>query len=168
MNKVKYSSYTAGFKLKVIEYAEEHSNSGCEKQCCTAMLAIAMDRRKLPLYVIFKRKTVPKAKLPNGVHVRVQGKVWMDAAMVCDWVCTVWIQRPGTLLRRPSLLVWNRFHRHLGNSTKRILMEMKTDIAVIPRGLTSVLQPLMCQLTSRSRTVLENCMRNGWQKVDMS
>jgi hypothetical protein len=26
MNKVKYSSYTAGVKLKVIEYAEKHGN----------------------------------------------------------------------------------------------------------------------------------------------
>jgi hypothetical protein len=32
MNKVKYSSYTAGFKLKVIEYTEKHGNraAGCE------------------------------------------------------------------------------------------------------------------------------------------
>jgi hypothetical protein len=109
-----------------------------------------------------------KAKLPNGVHMRVQGKGWIDAVMVCHWVCTVWGQRPGALLHRPSLLVWDSFHRHLWDDTKRLLMEMKTDLAVIPGGLMSVLQPLMRQLTSRSRTVLENCTRNGWQKVDMS
>jgi hypothetical protein len=66
----------------------------------------------------------------------------MDAAMVCDWVCTVWGQRPGTLLGRPSLLVWDSFRGHLGDDTKRIFTEMKTDLAVIPGGLTSVLQPL--------------------------
>jgi hypothetical protein len=38
------------------------------------MLAITADGRKLPPYGIFKRKTIPKAKLPNGVHMRVQGK----------------------------------------------------------------------------------------------
>jgi hypothetical protein len=64
--------------------------SGCKKQHCTVMLAITADRRKLPPYVIFKRKTMPNAKLPSGVHVHVEGKGWMDAAMVCDWVCTVW------------------------------------------------------------------------------
>jgi hypothetical protein len=116
--------------------------SGCEKQRCTAMLAITVDGRKLPLYVIFKRKTMPKAKLPNGVHVHVQGKGWMNAAMVCDWVCKVWGQPPGALLRRPSLLVWDSFRRHFGDDTKRILTEMKTDLAVIPGGLTSVLQLL--------------------------
>jgi hypothetical protein len=106
------------------------------------MLAITAEGRYLPPYVIFKRKTMPKAKLPNGVHVRVQGKGWMDAAMVCDWVRTVWGQRPGALLRRPSLLVWDSFRCHLGDDTKRILTEMKTDLAVIPGGLTSVSQPL--------------------------
>jgi hypothetical protein len=66
--------------------------SGCEKQCCTMMLAITADGRKLLPYVIFKRNTMPKAKLLNGVHLHVKGKSWMDAAMVYDWVRTVWGQ----------------------------------------------------------------------------
>jgi hypothetical protein len=32
MNKVKYSSYTAGFKLKVIEYAEKHGNRAAGRE----------------------------------------------------------------------------------------------------------------------------------------
>jgi hypothetical protein len=59
--------------------------------------------------------------------------------MVCDWVSTVWGQRPGALLRRLSLLVWDSFRGHLGDDTKRILTEMKTDLAAIPGGLTPVL-----------------------------
>jgi hypothetical protein len=64
--------------------------SGSKKQHCTVMLTITVDGRKLPPYVIFKRKTMPKAKLLNGVHVHVQGEGWMDAAMMCGWVRTVW------------------------------------------------------------------------------
>jgi hypothetical protein len=37
--------------------------------------------------------------------------------------------------------VWDSFLGHFGDDTKRILTEMKTDLAVIPGGL-SVLQPL--------------------------
>lgn len=48
------------------------------------MLVITVDERKMPQYVMFKRKTTAKAKLPNSVHVCVQGKGLMDAAMVCD------------------------------------------------------------------------------------
>jgi hypothetical protein len=68
--------------------------------------------------------------------VHVQGEGWMDAAMMCGWVRTVWGRWPDILLQRPSLLVWNSFRRHLGDDTKRILTEMKTDLAVIPGGLT--------------------------------
>jgi hypothetical protein len=37
--------------------------------------------------------------------------------------------------------VWNIFHWHLRDGTKRNHMETKTDIAVIPGLLTTVLQP---------------------------
>jgi hypothetical protein len=47
-------------------------------------------------------------------------------------------ERPGALLPRPSLLVWDSFRGHLGDDTKRILTEMKTDMTVIPGGLMSV------------------------------
>lgn len=55
--------------------------------------------------------------------------------------CTVWGQPPGTSLQLPYLLVWNIFHWHLRDGTKRNHMETKTDIAVIPGLLTTVLQP---------------------------
>jgi hypothetical protein len=32
MNELKYSSYTAGFKLKVIEYAEKHGNRAAGRE----------------------------------------------------------------------------------------------------------------------------------------
>jgi hypothetical protein len=32
MNKVKYSNYTAGFKLKVIEYADKHGNRASSRE----------------------------------------------------------------------------------------------------------------------------------------
>jgi hypothetical protein len=46
------------------------------------MLIITVDRIKMPWYVIFKMKTIPKTKLPNGVHMHAQGKGWMDPAMM--------------------------------------------------------------------------------------
>ena len=43
---------------------------GSEKQWCTIMLSITADGRKLPPYIIFQKKTVPKGlKFPAGVHV---------------------------------------------------------------------------------------------------
>lgn len=50
--------------------------------------------------------------------------------------------RPGGLLRRRSLLVWDAFRAHLAEPVKRALCQTNTDVIVIPDGLTSVLQPL--------------------------
>jgi len=58
--------------------------TGGEKQRCTVMLAVTADGGKLPPYVIFKRKTLPKEKFPPGIHVRVQEKGWMDQDLVKD------------------------------------------------------------------------------------
>lgn len=118
---------------------------GCEKQ--------------LLLY-IFKWKTVPKAKLVNGVHMHVQGNGWMDAAMVCDWVCLVCGQQPGA-----SLLVWYSFFRHLGGNTKRIPMEMNSDLAVISVGLTSVLiQPTWAHFWEASLCLSQ--ARTNWGVIE--
>uniref|UniRef100_A0A147BLR1 Putative pogo transposable element n=1 Tax=Ixodes ricinus TaxID=34613 RepID=A0A147BLR1_IXORI len=115
--------------------------TGAEKQRCTVMLAVTADGRKLPPYVIFKRKTLPKGKFPPGVHIRVQEKGWMSADLMVDWLKTVWGRRPGALLF-PSLLVLDSFRGHLVEPVRAKLRELRTDLAVIPGGLTSVLQPL--------------------------
>uniref|UniRef100_A0A023GJZ4 Putative tigger transposase n=1 Tax=Amblyomma triste TaxID=251400 RepID=A0A023GJZ4_AMBTT len=114
--------------------------SGAEKQRCTVMLAVTADGRKLPPYVIFKRKTIPKGNFPRGIHIRAQMKGWMTADLMVDWIKTVW-GRPGAFLL-PSLLVLDSFRGHLVDSVRAKLKELRTDIAVIPGGLTSLLQPL--------------------------
>ena len=40
------------------------------------------------------------------------------------------------------MLVWDAFRAHLAEQVKRVLQQTNTDVAVIPGGLTSVLQPL--------------------------
>lgn len=130
---------------RTVEQKGAHSvlvkTTGAEKQRFTVMLAITADGRKLPPYVIFKRKTVPKVNFPCGIHVRAQEKGWMSADLMVDWVRTVWGRRPGALLL-PSLLVLDSFRGHLGENVRRELQELRTEIAIIPGGLTSVLQPL--------------------------
>jgi hypothetical protein len=41
--------------------------TGAEKLWCTVMYVTA-DGRKLPQYVIFKRKTIPKGKFAAGIY----------------------------------------------------------------------------------------------------
>ena len=45
-------------------------------------------------------------------------------------------------LNQPSVLVLDAFKWHLTDSVKNQLREMKTELVVIPGGMTSVLQPM--------------------------
>ena len=76
--------------------------TGHEKDRFTIMLACLGDGTKLPLYVIFKQKTLPKnANFPKEVIVRCQEKGWMDQGLVQDWLRTVW-SKVGSLTRKKS------------------------------------------------------------------
>ena len=55
------------------------------------MLECMADGTKLPPYVVFKRKTMPKDKFLSGVIVRMQKQGWFNDSLMDDWLKTVWI-----------------------------------------------------------------------------
>ena len=118
------------------------TTTGHEKSLFTVVLSCLADGTKLKPMIIFKRKTKPKEKFPPGVVVHHHPKGWMDTDGMKLWIQKVWSSRPGGLLRQRSLLVWDAFRVHLADPVKRALRQTNTDVAVIPGGLTSVLQPL--------------------------
>ena len=118
------------------------NTTGHEKSRFTVVLTCLADGTHLKPMVIFKRKTISKEKFPPGVIIHCHPKGWMDEAGLKVWIQKVWSARPGGLLRKRSLLIWDSFRAHLVDSVKEALRKTKTDIAVIPGGLTSVLQPL--------------------------
>jgi hypothetical protein len=129
--------------------------TGNEKNRFTVMLACTADGGKLPPYVVFKRKTMPKGvKWPKGVEVRVQEKGWMDTNLVRDWIKTVWGRRPGGVSRR-SLLVLDAFRAHTSDDVKSMLTDYKTNLAVIPGGMTCMLQPLDVSIKKPMKQMLQ-------------
>ena len=70
----------------------------------------------------------------------------MDEAGVKEWIrqCL-----PRTPRNEQSLLVWDSFRAHLTDEVKADLKRRKIDVAVIPGGLTPVLQPLDKSLNER-------------------
>ena len=116
--------------------------TGNEKSHFTVVLACMANGTKLKPMVIFKRKGIPKGeKMPHGVLVHCQPKGWMDEDGILLWLKHVWDTRPGALLKK-SLLVWDQFSAHKTDKVKARLKLLKTTQAVIPGGLTSMLQPL--------------------------
>ena len=58
--------------------------TGHEKMHFRCALAVTASGKKLPLMLIFKRKTMPKEHFPVVVVVRVTIKGWMDTTMMID------------------------------------------------------------------------------------
>ena len=57
----------------------------------------------------------------------------------------MWNKRPGAVFNKSFLLVWNMFVVHRCEKVKKEAERnifLKTTLAVIPGGLTSLLQPL--------------------------
>jgi len=117
--------------------------TGHEKTRFTVVLACMADGTKLRPVVIFKGKTLPKnVKFVPGVIVQAHPKGWMDEAGTQQWLRQVWNARPGAMISKRSMLVWDMFRAHVTESCRRTARDLRTDMAVIPGGLTSVLQPL--------------------------
>ena len=134
--------------------------TGNEKNRFTIMLACMADGTKLPPYIVFKRKTPIKGNVP-GVIIRQQAKGWMDDALVRDWINIVWRNRVGGLSRQKSLLVLDAFRCHRDENTKKLLKaQHNTDIAIIPGGMTSILQPLDVSVNKPFKVL----MRKRWQQ----
>ena len=53
----------------------------------------------------------------------------------------IWNTRPGGMLKKRSLLLWDQFHAYKTDKVKDVLKNLKTSQAMIPVGLTLVLQP---------------------------
>ncbi|KAH8018688.1 hypothetical protein HPB51_010515 [Rhipicephalus microplus] len=68
--------------MKLLSTGNEHSRF-------TVKLACMADGRKLPPFIIFKRKTMPKKVFPPGVVFCVNKKGYMDEAMMLEWIRVV-------------------------------------------------------------------------------
>ena len=133
--------------------------TGHEKCRYTVVLACMADGTKLPPMLIFKRKTLPKVKWPKGVVVHAHPKGWMDEQGCDIWLEKVWRQRPGGVRNKKSLLVWDQFSAHLTPKVNSKVRALNTDVAVIPGGLTGILQPLDVSMNKPFKTGL----RQRWQ-----
>jgi len=115
--------------------------TGHERTNFTVVLTCMADGTKLPPLIIFKLKKIPKGNFPSGVIVRANPTGWMNENEMLYWIENVWIKRVR-LSNPQSLLVLDSFSAHIVDSVKRRFGEKNTNIAVIPGGLTSHLQPL--------------------------
>ena len=145
------------------------NTTGNEKNRFTVMLACTADGGKLPPFVIFKRKTLPKnVKWPEGILIRCQDKGWMDDTLMRDWIKNVWGKRPGGYTKR-SLLVLDSFRCHKSDDIREVLRDdHRTRLAIIPGGMTSVLQPLDVSVNKPMKVLLQRRWNEWYGGADHS
>ena len=59
-----------------------------------------------------------------------------------DWLENVWGRCPGALLNLPSMLCLDAFWGHVTDEIKKKIHRLKSELVVIPAGMTALLQPL--------------------------
>lgn len=114
----------------------------------TLVLCCLADGSKLPSMIIFKESSgkLPK-KLQNAyddtkIVIKANSKGWMNKEVLKEWVKEIWT--PYIMKHDKSfLMVWDSFSVHKDKAIIDSLAEEKdTEVAIIPGGCTSVLQPL--------------------------
>jgi len=117
-------------------------STGHERSNFTVVLGCLADGTKLPPVIIFKLVNVPREEFPDGVIIRANAKGWMNEDEMSWWVENVWTQRASRASNPRSLLVLDAFTAHRTDTVKRRFYRKNTDLAIIPGGLISRLQPL--------------------------
>ena len=100
------------------------------------------DGTKLPLVIIFKLVNIPRGEFSDGVIIHANPKGWMNKDEMIWWIENVWTQRARRGVNPRSLLVLDSFTAHKTDAVKKWFHKKNTDLAAIPGGLTSRLQPL--------------------------
>ena len=104
----------------------------------------------LPALTIFKGKRQLKFSTPLAVKTTVQGKAWMDEDVMKRWFKGVIV--PYTKVR--SLLIMDAFSAHETEDIFDLAKSHIVDLAIIPGGCTSKVQPLDVCLNKPFKDVL--------------
>ena len=85
----------------------------------------------------------------------------MNETVMIEWIDKCWKTRPGAFFQtKQSLLIMDSMASHKKDTVKDNLLKCKTQLAIIPGGLTCKLQPL--DLTVNR--VFKDRMRYIWEK----
>lgn len=148
------------------------ATTGAEKSRFTVVLCVTADGYKLPAYVIFRRKTIPKRSFPQNVIVSANEKSCMTSSETLLWFEKVWLRRRMAIFNPKSLLMLDSAPGHRTAEVKSKFVANGTLMAMIPGGLTKKLQVLDISVNKSFKAHLrrhwENWMINGYKQYTKS
>ena len=124
-------------------------SSGADKKRLTG------NGKMLPSLAIFKGKRKLKFKSPDGVHVTVQPKAWMDSDIMLRWLKS---SNPTIYKEKKVSPCIGFFSAHENDEFLKEARDNNVDVVVIPGGCTSKIQPLDVCLNKPFKSIL----RQSW------
>ncbi|GES84845.1 pogo transposable element with KRAB domain [Rhizophagus clarus] len=122
------------------------------------ILACIADGMKLPAVCIFKLKNVSKEKFPNSIYISANEKGWVNKQEILWWVENMWTLKNWFGNSR-SMLILDSFHGYIVDSVKNQLVKKNTNMAMIPSGCISKLQPLNIVINKSFKSKLINIIQ---------
>ena len=94
--------------------------TGHERTNFTCVLGCTASGLKLPPMVIFKRITMPKEKIPNGISFKFNKKGWMMESVMKEWLNECYVKGPGGFFRqkKKAFLVLESMRAHITDNVK--------------------------------------------------
>ena len=114
-------------------------SSGSDKRRLTVAVTCTGSGDVLPAVAIFKGKRKLNFVAPSGIKTAAHVKGWMDSDIMGKWFESVVV--PYTKGRR-ALLVLDSFSAHQTAEFLELATRNNVDVAIIPGGYTSKVQPV--------------------------
>jgi hypothetical protein len=107
--------------------------------------------REIPVFAVFRGEHDRRpqseqwegVQIPEGLEVHWQSSAWMNEELTGEWVGLL-IQARNRVYGEDFVivLVWDAFRAHLTEAVRILCFDNNIRVAVVPRGLTSLLQGL--------------------------
>ena len=120
------------------------------KRHLTVVLTCTASGHMLPPMIIFKGKRELKFTRPPSYVVTVQKKGWMDGELMSTWLKKIVL--PYTK-KAKTLLIIDSFSAHTDAAFALLASKNNIDLAIIPGGCTSKVQPLDVSLNKPFKDV---------------
>lgn len=130
--------------------------TGHEKAHFTVVLACCADWKKPPPMIFFERRTMLKDDFPPGVVIDTNVRGWMDEEMMGRWLEKCFSRRPGSFFNVAKGLLVMHVQVHITERTLKRTRAKNCTAAVIPGGMTKILQPLDMAVNRSSKAVLRH------------
>lgn len=122
-----------------------------EKIRVSVILSCCANGDKLKPYVIYKGgkkgkifNSLQKEELvkTNKIVIATNANAWATNDIIKDWLDKVYISYFKNYPLEKTLLIWDNATMHNSIATLKYLYNKKINVVFIPKGLTSILQPL--------------------------